>query len=128
MPCSKGLVDSQNSPSKLRKECIQLLINSAYDLTKTRPDSGKENKIVCLINLPFIWDSQVIVFYDNNYYEDFFDRNSDYQRWSKLNTGDSIIDSLNLKCPDNFKVQGYNEEINDGDYKRKGQLWFIGEL
>tara|TARA_B100000767_G_C19433834_1_gene397121 strand:- start:65 stop:601 length:537 start_codon:yes stop_codon:yes gene_type:complete len=128
MPCSQRFVDSKNSPSTLRKECIQLLINTAYDLTKARPDSKKENKIVCFVNLPFIWNSQIIVFYDNNYYDEFFDRNSDYHRWSKLNSGVNIIDSLNLKCPDSFSVQGYKEEINDGDYKHKGQIWCIGEL
>ena len=128
MPCSNSFVDSKNSPSNLRKECIQLLINTAYDLTKTRPDEQKEHKIVCAVYLPFIWDSQIIVFNDN-YYDEFFDnRDSDYQRWSKLNSELSIIDSLNLKCPDIFSVQGYSEEINDDDYKHKGQIWFIGEL
>tara|TARA_B100000768_G_scaffold40692_1_gene39573 strand:- start:963 stop:1499 length:537 start_codon:yes stop_codon:yes gene_type:complete len=128
MPCSQGFVDSKNSPSNLRKECIQLLINTAYDLTKTRPDSKKENKIVCAVTLPFIWDSQIIVFFDN-YYDQFFDNiNSYYEGWSKLNSELSIIDSLNLKCPDTFSVQGYSEEINYGNYIHKGQTWFIGEL
>lgn len=128
MPCQQVFIDSKNSPPNLRKECIQLLINSAYDLTKTRPDSQKKNKIVCAVNLPFIWDSQIIVFYDSNHYDQFFDRNSAYQRWSKLNSGLSIIESLNLECPDIFSVQGYSEEINDEDHKHKGEIWFIGEL
>ncbi|MPM60133.1 hypothetical protein SDC9_106980 [bioreactor metagenome] len=127
-PGAQNLVDSKNSTSKLRKTCIQLMIDSAYNLYKKRPESNVNNRIVCAIDLPFIWDSQVIIFYDKDYFKDFFNRDTDDQRWTEIKSNSSIIDLFGLKCPDGFLVKGFIEEIEDEDYKFKGQIWFIGEL
>lgn len=127
-PCSQGLLDSKNSSSKIRKTAMQLLIDSAVRLRKARPDNLADKKIVVSINLPYLWDSQVIVFYNKEYYQSFFDRDSSEQKWIEIKESTSIIDKYKLRIPGDFKVKGYLEEINDIDYQYSGQIWFIGEL
>ena len=33
-----------------------------------------------------------------------------------------------MSIPEGFTERGYLEEINEEDYNRKGELWFIGQL
>jgi len=128
LPCSQRLLDSKNSSNKIRKTAMQLLIDAAVRLRSVRPSNLVDKKIVVCINLPHLWDSQIIIFYDTEYYENFFDRTTDDQRWTTINNTKSILEKYALECPKGFKAIGFNEEINDEDFHKKNELWFIGEI
>jgi hypothetical protein len=82
---------------------------------------------VC-IQLPNLWDSQIIIFYEENYFNSFFERNSEYQKWILLPSNRDILSELGLDIPTGLSAKGYREEIIDDDYKSISELWFIGEL
>jgi hypothetical protein len=128
LPCSQRLLDSKNSSNKIRKTAMQLLIDAAVRLRKVRPSNLADKKIVVAIYLPHLWDSQIIIFYDLEYYENFFNRNTDSQRWTPIKNTKSILDNYALDCPKDFKALGFNEEINDGDFHAKNEIWCIGEI
>lgn len=67
-------------------------------------------------------------FFGDNYYESFFERNTEYQKWILLSENRRIEREWGLDIPKNMKVKGYREEIIDEDDIFIDELWFIGEL
>ncbi|MEL7654330.1 MAG: DUF3916 domain-containing protein [Bacillota bacterium] len=127
LPTSQKFIDSYKTPLSVRRKCIQILIERVKHLNDIKP-YGIQSKIVAAINLPFLWDSQIIIFFDQNYYKNFFDRNSEDQKWTLLQQNRNIKKELGLIIPETMQVRGYLEELNNEDDCYVGELWFIGEL
>ncbi len=46
--------------------------------------SQVKGKVVAVIDELYLWNSQIIIFYDEKYYNDFWDRKDSYQTWTPL--------------------------------------------
>ncbi|WP_442870357.1 DUF3916 domain-containing protein [Anaerocolumna sp. AGMB13025] len=68
------------------------------------------------------------MFFGDEYFENFFNRDDDYQKWSLIDNNRSLIKVYDLCIPNDFIESGYIEEIVDDDFKSKSEIWFIGEL
>lgn len=128
LPVAQAFIDSQKTPFSIRRKCIQLLIESVHHLISIRPEEVKKYKVVAAINLPELFDSQIIIFYEDNYYNSFFERNDDCQRWTLLPSTRNIYAEWNLRKLPNLGVRGYKEVIVDEDFSYEGEIWFIGEI
>lgn len=128
LPTSQAFIDSCKTPASLRRECIQLMIECVQNLINIKPQIDIPIRVVAAISLPDLWDSQIIVFFGNDYYMSFFDRNSEDQKWIPLSEKRDIIREWNLNIPGLIEIKGYREEIYDEDSCYSGELWFIGEL
>ena len=128
MPMSKRFIDSYKTPIALRRKCIQLIIDRVDFLINNKIASDMPVRVVACINLPSLWDSQIIVFWDNDYFKSFFYRNTEYQKWIPLSRERNICREWNISLPRNMKIKGYKEEICDDDLNYEGELWFIGEF
>ena len=62
LPVAKAFIDSLKTPRSVRRLCIQTLIEQTNHLINIRQDEGTFTRIVGAINLPELWDSQIIVF------------------------------------------------------------------
>lgn len=118
IPVAQSFIDSKKTPRSIRKFCIQTLINATEKLVKIKPSSQIKTRIVAIISLPNLWDSQITVFFDSNYFDTFFDRKSDYQKWISLSSTRNIQKEWGLNIPNNFLLKGYLEKINDEDYNQ----------
>lgn len=128
LPTSQAFIDSCKTPASLRRECIQLIIDRVQYLINIKLQINIPIRVVAAINLPSLWDSQIIVFYGDEYYKNFFDRNNEYQKWIPFSIERDIRREWQLKVPSSMNIKGYREEIYDEDYCYIGELWFIGEL
>jgi len=128
LPVAQAFIDSTKTPSYVRKICMQTLIDRVNHLIKLRPKTAEFSRVVTSIDLPRLWDSQITVFFDEEYFSNFFTRNNDYQRWTELPDSRNIIKEYNLDLPEGLMVRGYLEEITDEDYNAIDEIWFIGEL
>lgn len=128
LPVAQDLIDSSNTPQSVRKLCVQTLIDRVEHLVKAKPKTEESSRVVGSIDLPNLWDSQITVFFDQSYFEEFFDRDSDEQRWIPLPPNRNIAREWGLEVPSDLKIKGYKEEIHDEDYDHVGEIWFIGEL
>lgn len=128
LPVAQSLIDSKNTSRSIRKLCIQTLIDAARDLEKIKPAFGVTTRIVVAIDFPNLWDSQLIVFYGQDYFDKFFCRNTKEQEWTVLPSERDIKREWGLEIPKQFSVRGYKEEILDEDYSHVGEVWFIGEV
>ncbi len=80
------------------------------------------------ISLPNLWDSQIIVFFGDEYFSNFFTRNTPEQKWEELPPNRSIAKALKLTIPKNSTEKGYLEHIKDEDWESHSEIWFFGEL
>ena len=126
LPVPHAFIDSQTTPKAVQRLCAQMLIDCAYHLTQIASPSPQTIRIVAAITLPEMWPSQLIVFFDSDYFDKFFDRNTDHQRWSLLEK--SLIKQWHLSLPDGFSERAYHEERLEEDATYKSTLWFIGQL
>lgn len=83
-------------------------------------------KIVGIIEINEISNSRIIFFYDEEYYNNFWNRNDSYQVWNKLDQKKSLKQKLNIKT--NLKEIGFKETINDEDFKYETELWVYGDI
>ncbi|PFK67194.1 hypothetical protein COJ21_24315 [Priestia megaterium] len=128
MPFNESFIDSKNTSNSVRKLCMQTMINRMQHLIDTRTELEKEYRIYILISLPKLFDSQIVVLFDKEDLNGFFDRNTEEQSWIPLPSERSIEKEWGLEIPENLVIKGYKETINDEDYFHEGELWFIGEL
>ncbi len=106
---------------------MQTLIDRAFHLTSIAP-TDLETRVVVAICLPELWGSQIIVFFGSDYYDSFFNRDSEDQKWTPLPVNRSFTREWNLRVPDGFSQRGYKEELRDTDFTFDGEIWFIGQL
>ena len=74
-----------------------------------------------MIRIPCLWESQIIIFYDEDYYQTFF------ERWIE-DSGASLMKSRNIE-----REIGEMRYFDPMDYYSRGkniksELWFYGEL
>jgi len=128
LPVFRGLVDSTSTPFGVRRLCIQTLIARAHHLASIAPIREIQTRVVVAVSLPNLFDSQIIVFFGSKYFDTFFDRNTETQRWTQFPQNRSLVREWSIITPEGFSEHGFLEEIDEEDYNHKGELWFIGQL
>ncbi len=92
--------------------------------------NSKDNKTFCrivgMIETKEISNSRIILFYDEEYYNNFWKREDSYQIWERLDSRKSLKQRLNIQT--NLKEIGFKETLNDDEFKYETELWFYGEL
>lgn len=131
LPISQSFIDSKHTPRSVRKLCMQTMIDRANFLAQHKHHANKNYRVLCLVSLPNLWASEITIFFTQSYFENFFNRNTPWQKWAQLNNR-NIVKEYNLIIPSNFQVKGYKHECFDEDDPQKltysGETWAIGEL
>jgi len=128
LPVAESFIDSYKTPVSVRRLCVQTLVNRVQYLRSIKPQSTQKIRVVATITLPCLWDSQLIVFYGDEYYGNFFKRDNEYQTWVLQDSHKKLLEEFNLVVPEGLVVRNYLEKITDGENEFKNQLLFIGEL
>lgn len=93
---------------------------------QTKPQELPFCKVVALVACPHLWNSQIIIFYSQDYYKGFWDRKGQEQRWDNIENNEiSLMKSRNIET--DFDEKGYLETIMDRGAAIKSVLWFYGE-
>lgn len=127
LPVAQSFIDSPKTPKSIRKKCIQTLIDRTAHLNSIKPDNEKFQRVVTLIDLPKLWNSQIVVFFDEDYFNNFFIRDNPEQTWKPIVDDKEFLKEWNLEIPNGLFLTGYHEIIND-EYYYEGQIWAIAEL
>lgn len=128
LPIAQHFIDSEKTPAGIKRLCMQALIDRAAHLIDIKPVNQQHHRVVTSISLPGLWDSQMIVFEGDHYFNRFFKRDDEYQKWIPLSEQKNIAAEGGLSIPGNMHVLGFREEIVDEDETYEGEVWFIGEL
>lgn len=130
VPCGRFISSSKTS-GKIKTAFCRAWLEKTAEIINNKPSNLNFCKIVALINETDLWDSQIIIFYDKNYYDSFWTRSSQYQTWTLINPKKSFAKMRNIKT--DLKEVFYFETILDEDYNcvefyKKSKLWFYGEI
>lgn len=73
VPCGRWISEPKTS-SKVKTEFCRKWAAKTHEIIADKPNNHKFCKVVACITSPCFWDSQIIIFYDENYFNEFFDR------------------------------------------------------
>lgn len=121
LPISKFLITGK----KQKKQILNELFKGLLFLQNNK----KENiflKIIVIFYLNDTFSSEITVFFDEEYYNNFFIRNDENQKWIILPKSRSLLKEWRINC--NLNEIGFLEEINDEDYSSKDELWMYGDV
>jgi len=129
LPVAQDFISSGKTPFGIKKICIETLIARAEHLINIKPITYEKTRVVIAVDLPGLWDSQIIVFSGDSYFEGFFERNDQYQKWIPISKNRKFESEWRIHIPEYFNFKGFNEVINDENGEiYSGEIWFIGEL
>ena len=128
LPVHYSFIDSTQTPRSVRRLCMQTLVDCTDHLRRIKPEKHEFCRVVTVIDLPDLSRSQIIVFFGSEYYDQFFERNSNHQKWIPFSDSRSLVKQWNLRLPDGLNEIGFREELRcDYEYS-DNDLWFLGEL
>ncbi|MEO1769200.1 DUF3916 domain-containing protein [Candidatus Enterococcus ferrettii] len=122
---SSSFIDSQKTREKVKTEFCRAWIGTTERFILQKPDDLPFCKVVAVISVPYYWNSQIIIFYDENYYNGFWDRTGPEQFWIKLDREYSFCKDRNIKT---FMRESYFQEKIIDDETFTDDLWFYEEL
>lgn len=115
-----------------RQICIQHLIEALCNIINTGHINVKNNKykIMCLISLPHLFSSELTIFVDKSYYENFFIRTHKCYNLTLITKNQDILEEYEIKelRGTGLDMQCFKEIVDDEDEYRVGELWAIGQL
>jgi len=92
--------------------------------------SGETNESIilqsCCLCEPLLGESQIVIFYSQEYFETFWKRNYSDQSWLPLNKGSSFTAKRGITTA--LTEMGYEETLLVDGKTIKSTLWFYGEL
>ncbi|MGE6753609.1 DUF3916 domain-containing protein [Rossellomorea sp. NPDC071047] len=129
LPVAQDFISSNKIPRKIKRQCIQTLLDRTEHLIGLKPNDNEKYRVVVTVELPDLWGSQMIVFKGESHFKDFFNRNDEYQKWLHLPDHRNIQTDWGLSVPNDLQISGFKEVITEEDgHHYEGEIWFIGEL
>ncbi|MED0873113.1 DUF3916 domain-containing protein [Bacillus mobilis] len=128
LPVSQAFIDSCKTPRKVKRLCIQTLLNQAQHLIKIKPSDTHTYRVVVLISIESLWNSQIIAFKNEDYFHNFFNRNSECQKWIPLSNESDFWETWGISIWSPFQTLHFQEVIYDEGTIDEKEIWFVGEL
>jgi hypothetical protein len=128
VPVAEAFIDSPVTPRSIRRLCIQAMIDAANSLRTAQQQRGTDCRVTAAVDLPRLFDSQLIVFFGEDYFSRFFTRETPDQTWVALPPHRSLGREWSLRIPAGFSEWGFSETLRDEDFERRGEVWFCGDL
>ncbi|HFJ9248416.1 DUF3916 domain-containing protein [Bacillus anthracis] len=128
LPVSQDFIESHKTPRKVKRLCIQTLIDRVNHLIKIKPSDTHTYRVVALISIENLWRSQIIVFKNDDYFHNFFNRNNEFQKWILLSNEIDFWETWGISICPTPQMLRFQEVIYDEDTIDEKEIWFIGEL
>jgi len=110
---------------RFQKELIRTMLNALMNLQKNKP---KNTKVVLSISFPNFFQSQLIVFFSEEYYKNFFTRDTSFQKWEKISEEKCFLRESGIGNSSCVSKIGFRENIVDEDFSYEGEIWFFGDV
>lgn len=128
LPASRSFIDSPKTPQAVKRLCIQTLVDRVHHLIEIKPQSKVPTRVIASIDLRNLWESQIIIFFSEESFKNFFNRNSVYHKWIPIPNSRSFKKAWKLDVPRGLKIQGFKDVITGSDVSYVGEMWLVGEI
>lgn len=118
IPVHEALVQGPQARIEVQASCIQQLLEAATHLSKAADRSQGYYRVACLLTWPWVHESEVTLFYDEDYYLRFL-------RQTNSLKPELLSHTLALHAPAHFIEHG--DDVTQPDDEIEVQWWCIGE-
>ena len=117
---SSPWVEMPKTYGKVKTAFCREWISKTEKLIGQAPQDAGFCKVVGIIVYPELWNSQIVIFKNEEYYRNFWDRKGPYQTWTPIE-GRSFAEERGISS--GLKEVGYEEVLNDEDFTRRSFIW-----
>lgn len=125
VPCGPFIQHPKTS-GRIKTAFAEAWLKKTEEILRAKPGELPFCKVTAIIKEPYFWESQIIVFYDREYYEGFWERNREDQVWNHSNVEGSFLKQRNLSVM--LPEKAIQEVIYDEECIKKSTLWIYGEF
>lgn len=118
-------IEVNKTSGKIKTAFCKKWIETAEKFILQKPKNLPFCKVVAVIPVPNFHSSQIIIFYSEEYYNSFWDRNGPDQFWTPLESEYSFCKQRNIQTL--LAEKGYHERMVDEEIYET-DLWCYGEL
>ena len=124
---SDPFISFPKTSRKIKTAFCRAWLQKTAEIIGQKPKDIPFCKVVAVIDEGNLWESQIIIFYDEDYYNTFWERSSVEQTWLPMDSDTrSFSKERNIKT--SLKEKGCIEILSDEEKQRKSTLWFYGEI
>ncbi len=120
LPLAENFIDSNATPRSVRRLCVQTLLERAFHLATLAPQN-EFSRVVVVVSVHDLHASQIIVFFSEDYFDSFFVREDEKQKWLPLKPKRSLRKEWSLSLPAGFQEKGFRQEIVDDLYENRSK-------
>ncbi|MEI2665998.1 DUF3916 domain-containing protein [Rossellomorea sp. LJF3] len=129
LPAGRDFITSSKTPFKIKRLCVQTLLDRGERLYKLKTEKEIHTRVIVVIDPSDLWNSNIIVFNQEDAFKAFFDRNFVDQKWKPQIMNGKLLKEWNIKISRNLEAICYLERIMDEDIGyREREIWFFGEI
>jgi uncharacterized UPF0160 family protein len=114
------LLDIQHN-EQIKQAIIDILFDEAKRLAKRRVD--ERMRVVVLLDLPTLWNSELLVFQDEEVLQSFMRRDSSHQKWIPIPHEKTSLNKWVIRSDLDIRVYGFKEWLFEEDEGR--ELWML---
>lgn len=125
-PVSQKIIQENHDDNSFQTEFIKNVLQSLEVAIEARNKNNSDCLVAAIIVLPNLFSTEICLFYNKICFDNFVNRDNEFEKWFKLNKRRNIL--LELGISDNqFSQLGYAFKITDDDYEEQGEIWIIFE-
>lgn len=120
-------VASPKTDGRVKTAFCRTWLQKTEEIISQKPSGLPFCKVVAIIDEGNLWESQIVIFYDEEYYGSFWTRNTPDQVWTLIDDPTkSFVKERHIQT--RLNEIGYSETISESDFCMKSTLWFYGEI
>ncbi|HHI78552.1 MAG TPA: DUF3916 domain-containing protein [Planctomycetes bacterium] len=112
IPILDRMVNRPTTNKGIQAHCARAILRAASSIEKAKPENMKDAIVSALLTYPDMFDSEICVFFCNDYFSNFFIRNSENQKLIKLERG-SLLSELGITSINGFEETGFHFVMKD---------------
>ncbi|MCT4798181.1 DUF3916 domain-containing protein [Exiguobacterium profundum] len=115
------LMDIQHN-AQIKQSLIHTLLNEAKRLAKRRVD--ERMRVVVLLDFPTLWNSELLIFEDEEGLQTFMRRDSSHQKWIPILHEKTFLNKWVIRSDRDIRVYGFEEWIFDEEGEGR-EVWML---
>ncbi len=132
IPMPWAALEGPKAKPAVRLECVRLMIESSIVLGRSLSGGRAEARSFCVIRLPRLFDSELIVHFERGFLEEKIrlELESDGPEYwyEPLPEERSLIEEWRLDTFEGVRERGLLERIEDESGSRTGEVWYVGDV
>lgn len=121
IPIDQPFLSSVQENSRIQRAIIEAMMEGSSRLVRLREE--ERYRVVVLLDLPTLWQSELLVFESDAQLKAFMERDTPNQTWTPLPLDEVFVQKLIASA--DIEVHRFYERIQDEDNMNSGEVWLL---